>query len=129
MKNKNGISLIVLIITIIVLAILTSVIILSISDVNLNDSLDEMSFKNDLAVYAEEVKSAAMNMYSEDKEVFEKTYSTKEEIEKFSSKLVKSDFIDLVVVKNGELVLKKSKITDEQKNWASQIRLEVDESL
>ena len=53
----------------------------------------------------------------------------KEEIAKFSGELSNSDFIDIVVVKNGELTLKASKLTDIQKEWAKQINLQIDEEL
>lgn len=129
MNNKKGISLIVLIVAIVVLFILTSAIIISLGDIDYADNLDEMSFKNDLSVYAHEIKNVAMNMYNEDNQVFKKTYTTKEEIKKFSSEIVKSDYIDFVVIKNGELVLKGSKLNDIQKEWASQIHIEVDEKL
>ena len=129
MNKKTGISLIVLVVTMVVLIIIVAVVILALSDTNYLENLDEMSFKNDLAVYAHEVINAAMNYYTEDKNVFSKTYTTKEEIAKFSGELSNSDFIDIVVVKNGELTLKASKLTDIQKEWAKQINLQIDEEL
>lgn len=129
MNRKNGISLVVLTVTIAVLIIISAVVILALSDTNYLENVDEMKFKNDLAVYAHEVKNSAMNYYNEDKNVFSNTYTTKEEIARFSTELSNSEFIDIVIVKNGELTLKASKLSDIQKEWAEQINLKVDETL
>lgn len=53
--QKNGISLIVLVVTIVVIIILASVVILNLTDNGTRESAVESVFKNDLAVFKEEL--------------------------------------------------------------------------
>ncbi|MDD2376840.1 MAG: hypothetical protein PHO88_05160, partial [Clostridia bacterium] len=63
MKNKKGISLIVLVITIIVIIILAGAVILSLANNNPIESANEATFKTNVAEYNSELAIAIANEY------------------------------------------------------------------
>ncbi|MDD2377022.1 MAG: hypothetical protein PHD15_03960, partial [Clostridia bacterium] len=63
MKNKKGISLIVLVITIIVIIILAGAVILSLANNNPIESSNEATFKTNVAEYNSELAMAISNKY------------------------------------------------------------------
>ncbi|MDD2377202.1 MAG: hypothetical protein PHD15_05310, partial [Clostridia bacterium] len=66
MKNKKGISLIVLVITIIVIIILAGAVILSLANNNPIESANEATFKTNVAEYNSELAMAITNKYLQD---------------------------------------------------------------
>lgn len=66
LKNKKGISLIVLIITIIIVIILASVVIISFSNSNPTEKAIEAKFKSDLQGFKEELLATHVNNLTED---------------------------------------------------------------
>ncbi len=120
MKNqKNGISLIVLVITIIVIIILAVAVILSIANNNPIENANKAKFQNDLKTIQEELTLKQSSNY-----IDEHTGKTTNEItiEDLNSaeNYVKNNKL---IVENGKLCYVTGGITDVEKEWAEDLGL------
>ena len=108
MKNKKGISLIVLVITILVMIILAGVVIVSLQDSNPIDKAKEAVKATDLSTYKEELQMNILNAMVKNPDIKKSNIneSTWEEIKKYipSMKLEHKGKFEII---NGELVEKK----------------------
>ena len=127
MKNKKGISLIVLIITIIVVIILAAIIIITLTKNNPVDSAKEATFKQDVRSFQDELSMYIGNENIKDIQGNREKITTvdmpsvkvmKEYIESFSSKYENKLGIykdELVYYKPDNEV--KNKVTDKEEKW------------
>lgn len=126
-KNKNGISLITLIIAIVVILILSSTSISILTNTKILDSMGEIQFKNDMKNYDMEIRLEMASKYGIDDDVINQIYTSSSDIEKYSYNLSKSEYLDIAYISYGVLTLKGNKITSEQRKWAKEIRVKIDD--
>ena len=79
MKNKKGVSLIVLLITIIIVIILTAIVILTINETQFFSTANKAVFKNDISLIKEEFEIYKINCFSKDPTFDFKTINANEE--------------------------------------------------
>lgn len=125
-NRKKGISLMVLLVSIVVLILIAAITILSLKDTDYLENTDEMEFKSELSEYNEQIKNAVLNEYNNDKDIFKKTINTKSELARFSEELSKSKYADISCIKEGNFTLNETKITVQQKDWAQEIGIKVE---
>lgn len=129
--NKKGISLIVLIITIIIMLILTSIIVLSFSENNPIGKANEAKFKSDLSGFRDELaathadKSISDPDYvPEDVNVNEGKYTT---IKQYIPDITE-EYANILLIKKGKLLYIGDDTNDnyreEEEKWAKNIGIE-----
>ena len=138
MKNKKGISLIVLIITIIVVIILAAIIIITLTKNNPVDSAKEATFKQDVRNFQDELSMYIGNENIKDIQGNREKITTvdmpsvkvmKEYIESFSSKYENKLGIykdELVYYKPDNEV--KNKVTDKEEKWLQDLGINLYEN-
>lgn len=134
MKNKRGISLIVLIITIVVIIILAAAIILSLSKTNVIKNANEAVLKSDIANLKSELELYVSDKFVDTKGKYDRiqlnadqntaTYGDdiiedknndgSSNIYDILISLKKSNWKDIVYIEEGKIVFKKNSLTDEQ---------------
>ena len=114
-SNKQGISLVVLIVTIIVLIILTAAVVVTFMEGGIVDRAKEAVFKNDMRTYQEQllVKKAEAQI-KRDTGTGEETDLTADDTVELKQLLpeLKDEYIGVVNVVNGELVLGANVLAD-----------------
>lgn len=123
--KKEGISLIVLIITIIVTLILALAVILTIANNNPVDNASKVRFQSDLRTMQGEIEMYESDQKTEKLSRGENyvlpTVSGDEMVERYPST---KNYKDLVEVQEGELVLKDTS-SDQEKEWANELGFKV----
>ena len=127
--NKKGMTLMALVLTIVLISIIASVVILSIKNDGILDYSKEAKFKNDLKEFDREIKNNISIEYLEDRSVMTKTFTTPEELKKYSPKLVDSEYVSYCYISEGALVLKSSMLTEDQKKWVREVNILLDTDL
>lgn len=124
-KKKSGISMIVLIITIIVSIILLSVVLLNIERNNPIDSAKEVRFKNDIDNFINEISITYTNKKTEnlkynftdmDATIGRKTDDDKYEIEEYIPSITE-EYVDRLGLKDGQLVYREIDFSEEEAKW------------
>ncbi len=124
-KKKSGISMIVLIITIIVSVILLSVVLLNIERNNPIDSAKEVRFKNDIDNFINEISITYTNKKTEnlkynftdmDATIGRKTDDDKYEIEEYIPSITE-EYVDRLGLKDGQLVYREIDFSEEEAKW------------
>ena len=121
MKNKKGISLIVLIITIIVVIILAAAVILIISKNNPVSSAKEAAFKEDIRSFQTELslyvgKQMTVDYYGNRKKISTDEYPKLDEMKEYISSYNKK-YVEKLGIDNDELVYFPDKVTENEKKW------------
>ena len=121
MKNKKGISLIVLIITIIVVIILAAAVILTISKNNPVSSAKEAAFKEDIRSFQTELslyvgKQMTVDYYGNRKKISTDEYPKLDEMKEYISSYNKK-YVEKLGIDNDELVYFPDKVTENEKKW------------
>ena len=121
MKNKKGISLIVLIITIIVVIILAAAVILTISKNNPVLSAKEAAFKEDIRSFQTELslyvgKQMTVDYYGNRKKISTDEYPKLDEMKEYISSYNKK-YVEKLGIDNDELVYFPDKVTENEKKW------------
>ena len=120
MKNKKGISLIVLIITIIVVIILAATVIFALTENNPVNSAKEAAFKSDIRNFQD-----SLAMYV-GKQLVTDDYGNREKItvidnlddmDKYISEYNKKKYSDKLGIEDDELVYFQDKVTKDEKKW------------
>lgn len=121
MRNKKGISLIVLIITIIVVIILASIVILTLTKTNPIESAKEATFKDDIRTIQNELLMYLSKEYENNPNTFDKKSVNLKGNNMVDILPSSKKYIQKVKVKNGELVY----IGDDEKeiNWIESINV------
>ena len=123
MKNKKGISLIVLIITIIVVIILAAVVILTLSKNNPIESAKEARFKEDVRTFQDELALTVSKQYTiagghRDKKITTSNFDEiKELIPSFSEK-----YRDKFIIQDDELIYT-NKLDEKEKEYAQSLNV------
>lgn len=128
MKNR-GISLIVLVITIIVAVILISAVLLSLDKNDPRKGASENVFKSDFRTLQEELAMKKTEMKQEDSKAninVNVSYDNEEELKKWINSIDKSILNGIVEICNGDLVFIDKGMSDEEKTWAKEIAAVVD---
>lgn len=128
MKNR-GISLIVLVITIIVAVILISAVLLSLDKNDPRKGASENVFKSDFRTLQEELAMKKTEMKQEDNKAninVNVSYDNEEELKKWINSIDKSILNGIVEICNGDLVFIDKGMSDEEKIWAKEIAAVVD---
>lgn len=133
MKNK-GISLIVLIITIVVIIILATAVIINLYRTNIVKNANEAKFKQDITLLKEELNfylldkiSNLENNYNPEKlnaDKFEIIYDEEIQdgtIEDILFGIKNTEYLDKVVIEKGELLLDSQNVNKDGIKWASEI--------
>ena len=116
-SEKQGISLIVLVITIIVIIILAVAVILSIANNNPIENAKEARFKSDVKAMQEELELLKASNYASNNGA---SYKNKDGSDITIGQLQSaSNYKDDFAVKDGELKYIEGKLTDEEKTWVS----------
>lgn len=115
--NREGISLIVLVITIIVMLILASAVILKLKDSNIPDNAKEVTFKSDVSGLKDELLAYVINAEAHGTEKDEINYSGEEIKNVITS--INEKYIRILEVENGEL--KYVGENEYEKKWAEEI--------
>ena len=115
-EQKKGISLIVLVITIIVMIILASAVIISLSNSNIITKAKEAVLKTDVKNFAGElsVSLAEQKLNNKDLEFEDVTETDVEEIKKYIPNFDEK-YAGKIFIQNGELVYDASKVTENEK--------------
>ena len=121
MKNKKGISLIVLIITIIVVIILAAAVILTISKNNPVSSAKEAAFKEDIRSFQTELsiyvgKQMTVDYYGNREKISTNEYPKLDEMKEYISSYSKK-YVEKLGIDNDELVYFPDKVTENEKKW------------
>lgn len=120
MENKKGMSLIVLVITIIVMIILSGVVIIGLTDNNPIEKAREATFKTDVGTYKEELNSTIINKKYDDRRydpvVINETDA--EEIKKYIPSF-KKEYEGILIIEEGELVFDGG--AGEYKEWSEDL--------
>ena len=121
MKNKKGISLIVLIITIIVVIILAAAVILTISKNNPVLSAKEAAFKEDIRSFQTELslyvgKQMTVDYYGNREKISTSEYPKLDEMKEYISSYSKK-YVEKLGIDNDELVYFPDKVTENEKKW------------
>lgn len=117
--NREGISLIVLVITIIVMLILVSAVILKLKDSNIPDNAKEVTFKSDVSGLKDELLAYVINAEAHGTEKDEINYSGEEIKNAITS--INEKYIRILEVENGEL--KYVGENEYEKKWAEEVGL------
>ena len=120
-KNKKGISLIVLIITIIVVIILAAAVILTILKNNPVSSAKEAAFKEDIRSFQTELslyvgKQMTVDYYGNRKKISTSEYPKLDEMKEYISSYSKK-YVEKLGIDNDELVYFPDKVTENEKKW------------
>ena len=134
MKNKKGISLIVLIVTIIVVIILAAVVILTLSKNNPIESAKEARFKEDVRTFQDELamfvakdytskggqrdNKINANKYVVDSELADYEKSVYKYIPSFSKK-----YEGKFIIINDELAYTEDNVTEKEKEWCDSLNI------
>ena len=115
-EQKKGISLIVLVITIIVMIILASAVIISLSNSNIITKAKEAVLKTDVKNFAQElsVSLAEQKLNNKDLEFEDVTETDVEEIKKYIPNFDEK-YAGKIFIQNGEIVYDASKVTANEK--------------
>ena len=121
MKNKKGISLIVLIITIIVVIILAAIIIITLTKNNPVSSAKEAAFKEDIRSFQTELslyvgKQMTVDYYGNRKKISTDEYPKLDEMKEYISSYNKK-YVEKLGIDNDELVYFPDKVTENEKKW------------
>lgn len=125
-SKKRGISLIVLVITIIVSVILLSVILINLDKNNPIGSAKEVKFKTDIENFIDEISITYTNKKTEDVsfkfskmnvKIGDKSESTGEYKIKEYIPSITDEYIDRLGIDEGVLVFKESDFSDEEIDW------------
>lgn len=117
---KKGISLIVLIITVLVIIILATAVIVNLAQTNIVNNANEATVKQDFKTMQEELTLYIADKYVEEKTNFDiaTINATKEsEVKKILKSSSKSKYIKYVIIQNGEIVILDT-MQDPEKTWA-----------
>ena len=120
MKNKKGISLIVLIITIIVIIILAAAIILTITKNNPMSSAKEATFKTDIRNFQDSLamyigKEVSVDYYGNRKKL--SVIDNLGDMDKYITGYNKKKYSDKLGIESDELVYFPDKVTKDEKKW------------
>lgn len=128
MQNRKGISLIVLVITIIVMIIIAGVVIISLNDENSVAEAKKVAFQNEIASTQEalEINLKTREMKDSNFDRYSVNATTEEEIKQYVKKVDK-EVVKYLEVQDGILVLRKiySTSTDERVLWIKELNIEV----
>ena len=121
MKNKKGISLIVLIITIIVVIILAATVIFALTKNNPVSSAKEAAFKEDIRSFQTELslyvgKQMTVDYYGNRKKISTDEYPKLDEMKEYISSYSKK-YVEKLGIDNDELVYFPDKVTENEKKW------------
>ena len=118
-KRRKGISLIVLVITILVMIILAGVVVVSLSKNNPIEKAKEATFKQDMASFRDELSVYIANTISldDDKKLSSINASSYSDIKKMISSFTRK-YVNKIIVANGEVVFVGDK--EEERKWAKQ---------
>ena len=119
-KNKKGISLIVLIITIIVVIILATIIIITITKNNPVSSAKEATFKQDVRSFQEELSMYIGNANIKDIQGNREKITVidnLDDMDKYISGYNKKKYSDKLGIEDDELVYFPDKVTKDEKKW------------
>lgn len=126
MKIKlKGISLIVLVITIVVSLILLSIVLLNVDKNNPIDSAKEVKFKNDIMNFNDEISISYTNKKSEDmKFEFEDinvSIASKDDTGKYKIKeyipSITDEYVDRLGIENGIIIFDKRNFSSDECDW------------
>ena len=120
LKEKQGISLIVLVITIIVIIILAVAVILSIANNNPISNANKAKFQNDLKSIQEEINLYDASQYAKNQGNYS-ALSTGGDDMKSKLSSVSDSYKDKVFVVEGKLYLNSDKASQDEKNWADEL--------
>lgn len=121
--KKNGISLVVLIITIVVVIILAGVIILNLVQTKTIETSKEGVLKQDIKTLQEELDMYASEEYVKSQGEFDITEldaNTKEEVEKYIPSIKGTKYEEYVRIEDGKIVIIDT-MPEQEKNWAKEI--------
>lgn len=128
MQNRKGISLIVLVITIIVMIIIAGVVIISLNDENSVAEAKKVAFQNEIASTQEalEINLKTREMKDSNFDRYSVNATTEDEIKQYVKKVDK-EVVKYLEVQDGILVLRKiySTSTDERVLWIKELNIEV----
>lgn len=128
MQNRKGISLIVLVITIIVMIIIAGVVIISLNDENSVAEAKKVAFQNEIASTQEalEINLKTREMKDSNFDRYSVNATTEDEIKQYVKKVDK-EVVKYLEVQDGMLVLRKiySTSTDERVLWIKELNIEV----
>lgn len=129
-KKKSGISLIVLIITIIVAAILIGAVILETRDSKVESRAEEVKFKQSISTFIDE-----LDMYLNQKKLDASNNNENFSVESYSetntetigneviTSIKGTEYDGKLVIKNGRLALKDgADFTDKEKQWFEEVK-------
>ncbi len=122
MKQKKGISLIVLIVTIIVIIILAAVVVLTLSKNNPVESARKARFMEDVRSFQDELALSISNDYvTETKKRKNKFNATEfDDMKKYIPSFTK-DYDGKLYVKDDELMYKEDNVTENEKKWLEEL--------
>lgn len=120
MKNKKGISLIVLIITIIVVIILAAIIIITLTKNNPVNSAKEAAFKSDIRNFQDSLamyvgKQLVTDYYGNREKIT--VIDNLDDMDKYISGYNKKKYSDKLGIEDDELVYFPDKVTKDEKKW------------
>ncbi len=120
MKNKKGISLIVLIITIIVVIILAAIIIITLTKNNPVSSAKEAAFKSDIRNFQDSLamyvgKQLVTDYYGNREKIT--VIDNLDDMDKYISGYNKKKYSDKLGIEDDELVYFPDKVTKDEKKW------------
>ena len=126
LNRKKAISLIVLVITIIIIVIIATTGVVLVAKSGIFHSSTELTFKNDMSQYSDRIKNYFGSKVSDENENIR---ISGENLVEYIPELKDSKYLDKLYVLDGELVIDGSKITEDEKNWAKEIGIQVSDSL
>ncbi len=125
-NNTKGISLITLVITIVIIIIISSIVIFTISNSDIIGNAKEAKFKKDMESFQDEIRVTIATAFIKDPSIINKTITEKNEIAKYSKQLAESEYIDKAYIKRGKLILRENTITEQEKEWAIAVGVNID---
>ena len=72
---------------------------------------------------------AIQKKYISDRSILNKKITDIEEIKKYSPNLANSEYIEYAYISSGVLTLNGSKLTEEQRNWAIEAKIKIDDNI
>ena len=126
MKQKKGISLIVLIVTIIVIIILAAVVILTLSKNNPVESARKARFMEDVRSFQDELALSVSKDYVTNKENRNDKFNAEsfDDMKNYIPSFTK-DYKDKFTIQEDELVYNKDNVTENEKKWLKELGIKI----
>lgn len=122
--NKKGISLIVLVVTMIIILILASAVIVSLTNSNISGNAREIAFKSDISGMKDELFAYVTNLEAHGKS--KEDISLEKENIKEAIPSINEKYMNILKVENGEILY--SGTDKDEKKWAKEIGILVSDS-